>query len=107
MTDAQKKTWGFTFSILSGCLYGANFLPPQHLIDSHKHMCSSNGQCKDYPSTWPMTDPSNYDTCLYDTEKFPHGCVVGCMSDGYSHNSLDYCFSHFCGIFVATQIYFL
>ncbi|KAK3283828.1 hypothetical protein CYMTET_8494 [Cymbomonas tetramitiformis] len=29
------------------------------------------------------------------------------MTHGYSHNSLDYVFSHFCGIFAATQVYFL
>mmetsp|Transcript_20289 Transcript_20289/g.24247 ORF Transcript_20289/g.24247 Transcript_20289/m.24247 type:complete len:395 (+) Transcript_20289:174-1358(+) len=30
-----------------------------------------------------------------------------CMVDGWSHNSLDYVFSHFCGIFAMTQLYYI
>ena len=63
-TPRGRFTFGFTLAVLAGVLYGANFNPPQHLIDE------------------------------------------GARGADHSVDGLDYVFSHFCGIFLATSTYF-
>ena len=63
-TPRGRFTFGFTLAVLAGVLYGANFNPPQHLIDE------------------------------------------AARGADHSVDGLDYVFSHFCGIFLATSTYF-
>ncbi|KAH3762616.1 transmembrane protein 144 L-like [Pelomyxa schiedti] len=43
LTNTQKKILGVVLALISGCFYGANFDPPQYLIDNADEGHSSNG----------------------------------------------------------------
>jgi len=75
----SKRNLGMVLAVISGVFYGTNFNPPQHIMDygTDCHPAADN-------TTYNLNRP---------------GCA--------DPNGLDYVFPHFCGIYLASSVYFL
>eukprot|EP01013_Petalomonas_cantuscygni_P025302 TRINITY_DN47210_c0_g1_i1.p1 TRINITY_DN47210_c0_g1~~TRINITY_DN47210_c0_g1_i1.p1 ORF type:complete len:529 (+),score=93.48 TRINITY_DN47210_c0_g1_i1:86-1672(+) len=124
-----RRIFGVVFSVISGLLYGVNFNPPQIIMDrkctgvahlTHPHVPSpanavgaavfgTEASVVSHQCVKVGTDGLNYKgPGNTTTSAGPHYAATydGCC-DGVSSDSLDYVFSHFCGIMITSTFIFV